>query len=167
MIVGRIALCLGVLGPLMVGPLACKKTEDSTQAPGDAADPEGAPASDPDGEAPEGGEVAEEESPYLDAMNFNRKVEENIGEIVTCYRETAGKEADAPKGRVKTTVVVDGDGKVKSVAFDPQRSTLKHEGLLACMEGKIKALRFNITLNGADSPMPYTFDLSDGGLLAR
>ena len=68
---------------------------------------------------------------------------------------------------IRGGTIIDGDGKVKSVAFDPQRSTLKHDGLFACMEGKIKALKFNITLNGADSPMPYTFDLSDGGLLAR
>lgn len=158
MIARRIALWTG----LLVAPLACKKVE-TTQTPVDASDPDGEPAADPDGEAPE---EPEEESPYLDAMNFNKEVEAHIGEIVTCWRETAGKEAAPAKGRVKTTVVVDGDGRVKSVAFDPQRSTLKHEGLQACMEGKIKALRFNITLNGADSPMPYTFDLSDGGLLA-
>lgn len=158
---GRLAVCLVVLVPL-----ACDKKAESSQPPGDAADPEGAPAADPDGEAPEGPEAAEEESPYLDAMNFNKVVEAQSGEIVACWRDTAGKDAAPAKGRVKTTIVVDGDGRVKSVAFDPQRSTLKHEALQACMEGKIKALRFNITLNGADSPMPYTFDLSDGGLLA-
>lgn len=149
-----------VAGLLALGP-GCKKQE--------SAPPEEAPrdeAADPDGEADgEATPEPEEESPYLDAMNFNRQVEANMGEIVGCWRETAGKEATPVKGRVKTTVVVDGDGRVKAVQFDPQRSTLKHDGLFACMEGKIKGLKFNITLNGADSPMPYTFDLSDGGLL--
>lgn len=163
MIFGRIALCIGLLS---LTSAACKKTE-SSQPPGDAADPDGEPAEDPDGEAPEGRAGEEEESPYLDAMNFNRTVEASHGEIVACWQETAGKDPAVPKGRVKTTVVVDGDGKVKSVVFDPQRSTLKHDALFVCVEGKLKALRFNITLNGADSPMPYTFDLSDGGLLKR
>lgn len=159
MIVRRIALWTG----LLVAPLGCKKAD--TRAPDEAA-PQ-AEAADPDGEAGAEAEPEEEESPYLDAVNFNRKVEEHAGEIVACYQETAGKEAAPPKGRVKATVVVDGDGRVKAVTFDPQRSTLKHEALFTCMEGKIKALRFNITLNGADSPMPYTFDLSDDGLLKR
>mgnify|MGYP000131341893 CR=1 FL=1 len=163
MIARRIALWTG----LLVAPFACNKSPEESQAPVDAGDPGGGPPLDPDGEAPEGPSVAEEESPYLDAMNFNRVVEAHAGEVVACWRETAGKEAAPAKGRVKTTVVVDGDGRVKSITFDPQRSTLKHEGLFACMEGKLKALKFNITLNGADSPMPYTFDLSDGGLLKQ
>lgn len=161
MIARRIALWTG----LLVAPLACNKQPEATRAPIDEGDPEGGPVTDPDGEGPEATGVEEEESPYLDAMTFNKVVEANVGEVVACWRETAGKEATPAKGRVKTTVVVDGDGRVKSVTFDPQRSTLKHEPLFACMEGKLRALRFNITLNGADTPMPYTFDLSDGGLL--
>lgn len=148
-----------LLPGVLLAVFACKKQD--TQAP--AEDTPQAEAADPDGEAEAEKPVEEEESPYLDAMNFNRVVEANVGEVVACWKETAGKEG--VKGRVKTTVVVDGDGKVKEVKFDPQRSTLKHDGLFACMEGKIKALKFNITLNGADSPMPYTFDLSDDGLL--
>jgi hypothetical protein len=33
------------------------------------------------------------------------------------------------------------------------------------MQEKIAAWKFNITLNGSDSPMPYTFDLTSGALL--
>lgn len=133
------------------------------------------PGSDPpSAEAAGGGEgqkeappkKEEEESPYLDVANFNRVVEEHASEVVACYRETAGKAEGAPTGRVKTTIVVDGDGKVNKVSFDPQRSTLKHEGLNKCIEEKAKAWRFNITLTGGESPMPYTFDLTEGAMLA-
>lgn len=142
---------------LLVGLLAltpaCKKTEAT-------AAPEPAPAAQADAEAPaEPAASEEEESPYLDVMNFNRTVEGHLAEIDACYRETAAKEPGPPTGRVKTTIVVDGDGKVKKVSFDDQRSTLKHAGLNACIESKAKAWRFNITLNGTDTPMPYTFTL--------
>ena len=49
---------------------------------------------------------------------------------------------------------------VKDVTYDAQRSTLKDDPLQACITGKVKAWRFNISLTGADTPMPYTFDLS-------
>lgn len=145
----------------LVAVAACKK-EEVTQAP--EATPAKAAAGDGDGDDDEA-EPADEESPYLDASNFNDAVEARVGEIVACYQSTAGKEASAPTGRVRTTVVVDGDGKVKDVTFDPQRSDLKHDGLYACMKEKIRGWSFNITLTGGDSPMPYTFDLRKGGLL--
>lgn len=148
---GRLALALALIGSLTLG---CKK-QDETKPPD--APPDAAPTSDAAPAEPAAKE--EEESPYLDVANFNRGVESHQEEIAACYRETAGKQPDAPTGRVKTTIVVDGDGKVKKVTFDPQRSTLKHDGLNACIESKAKTWRFNITLNGADSPMPYTFTL--------
>ncbi|MDC0720409.1 AgmX/PglI C-terminal domain-containing protein [Nannocystis bainbridge] len=136
----------------------CKKEAASSPPPTADVREEAAPA---DPAAP----ADEEESPYLDVANFNRKVEEHAGEIVACWQETAGKAPDAPTGRVKATIVVDGDGKVKKTSFDPQRSTLKHDALFACMQAKIAAWKFNITLNGSDSPMPYTFDLTSGAML--
>lgn len=147
---------------LLASPgLGCaKKCRTAPEAPPDAAAAGGAQD---EKEAPP---KAEEESPYLDVANFNRVVEEHAPEIVACYRETAGKAEGAPTGRVKATIVVDGDGKVKKVSFDPQRSTLKHEGLNKCVEDKAKAWRFNITLTGGESPMPYTFDLTAGAMLA-
>ncbi|MBZ5712327.1 AgmX/PglI C-terminal domain-containing protein [Nannocystis pusilla] len=139
---------------------ACKKeAETSPPATADAA-AEGAAEAPADAPAAE-----EEESPYLDVANFNKAVEAHADEIVACYKDTTGKAADAPTGRVKATIVVDGDGKVKKTTFDPQRSTLKDDKLFACMQEKIGAWKFNITLNGADSPMPYTFDLTSGALL--
>ncbi|WAS91067.1 AgmX/PglI C-terminal domain-containing protein [Nannocystis punicea] len=152
------SLRLALASALLLHP-GCKKEAEST--PPAAADA-GEQAATGESEAPA---AAEEESPYLDVSNFNRKVEENVGEIVACYNETAGKAPDAPTGRVKATIVVDGDGKVKKATFDPQRSTLKHDGLFACMQAKIAGWKFNITLNGSDSPMPYTFDLTSGALL--
>ncbi|MBL8975006.1 MAG: AgmX/PglI C-terminal domain-containing protein [Myxococcales bacterium] len=108
-----------------------------------------------------------EESPYLDSSNFNDEVEKHLGEIVGCYRETVGKPADAPQGRVRVTVLIDSQGQVKDVTYDAQRSTLKDDPLQACITGKVKAWRFNISLTGADTPMPYTFDLSASGLLKQ
>lgn len=140
--------------------VACKKQSDA-QPPeqADAAEPPAAaPAAEP---APK----EEEESPYLDVANFNRAVASHHPEVVACYQETVGKSPDAPTGRVKTTVVVDGDGKVKKVSFDDQRSTLKDAALNKCIQGKAAAWRFNISLTGADTPMPYTFDLTSGALL--
>jgi outer membrane biosynthesis protein TonB len=147
----RIALALALTASLA---LACKKDQESK--PPETADA-AAPAGESDAAEPAAKE--EEESPYLDVANFNRAVESHQEEIAGCYRDTAGKQPDAPTGRVKTTIVVDGDGKVKDVTFDPQRSTLKHDGLNACIKDKAKTWKFNITLNGADSPMPYTFTL--------
>ena len=62
-------------------------------------------------------------------------------------------------------VFADSQGQVKDVTYDAQRSTLKDDPLQACITGKVKAWRFNISLTGADTPMPYTFDLSASGLL--
>ena len=143
---------------LMAG--GCKREEGATTPPATAAAGGAAEAAEDDEE-----EAAEEESPYLDASNFNDAVEARVGEIVACYEKTAGKEATPPTGRVRATVVVNGDGKVKDVTFDPQRSDLKHDGLYACMKETIRGWSFNITLTGGDSPMPYTFDLRRGGLL--
>lgn len=152
---------LVLLGLLAVG-VACKK-QGEAQPP--ATDTGTAQAEPTNADTPAADE--EEESPYLDVANFNRRVEERAPEIVACYRDTVGSGADAPTGRVKATIIVAGDGSVKKVSFDDQRSTLKHEGLLACIEAKAKDWKFNIVLTGADSPMPYTFDLSPGGLLAK
>jgi hypothetical protein len=140
--------------------LACNKQTDTRP-------PEPAPAST---EAPAASAKSDdledpEESPYLDASNFNDAVEKHLPEIVTCYRETVGKPADAPQGRVRVTVVVESQGTVKDVTYDAQRSTLKDNTLQACITDKVKAWRFNISLTGADTPMPYTFDLSANGLL--
>lgn len=146
----RLALALALTTSFA---LACKKDQESKPPEADgAAAPAGESAAEP-------ATKEEEESPYLDVANFNRAVESHREDIAACYRDTAGKQPDAPTGRVKTTIVVDGDGKVKDVTFDPQRSTLKHDGLNACIKDKAKTWKFNITLNGADSPMPYTFTL--------
>ena len=123
----------------------------------------GGEASEPEAAAPAAAE--EEESPYLDVSNFNDRVAEKLPEIVDCYKTTVATTSDAPTGRVKTTMVIDGDGRVKQVLFDPQRSTLKHEGLQKCIVEMTKRWRFNISLTGADTPMPYTFDLTADGLL--
>jgi len=138
--------------------LACKKTESETRAPEGDAPAKSAAAEDGALEDPE-------ESPYLDVSNFNAIVESHLPEIVACYRETAGKAADAPMGRVKANLVIDADGRVKQTSFDGQRSTLKDPALNTCIQGKAAQWRFNITLTGADTPMPYTFDFSTSGLL--
>jgi hypothetical protein len=149
-----------VAAALLCAAPGCKK--DGSEAPpsgGDVADEDTA-NDDEDGDLED-----PEESPYLDFSNFNNKVDEHLSEIVACYDETAGKEADAPTGRVKTTFTIDGDGAVKDVAFDDQRSTLQHAGLNACIKDRAKAWTFNISLTGGDTQMPYTFELEPGGLL--
>ena len=139
--------------------VACKKDADSQPPP----ETETKPTADAKTDEPAAKE--EEESPYLDVANFNKAVEGHHPEVVACYDETVGKSPGAPTGRVKTTVLVDGDGKVKKVTFDDQRSTLKDAALNKCIQGKAAEWRFNISLTGADTPMPYTFDLTSGALL--
>jgi len=138
--------------------LACKNAESETQSPEGDAPAKSAAAEDGALEDPE-------ESPYLDVSNFNAMVESHLPEIVACYRETVGKAADAPMGRVKATLVIDADGRVKQTSFDEQRSTLKDPALNTCIQSKAAQWRFNISLTGADTPMPYTFDFSASGLL--
>jgi hypothetical protein len=151
---------LVLLGALCA-PLACNKQPDTSTpepAPADARPSAGA-------EDDEGALEDPEESPYLDSSNFNDEVEKHLGEIVGCYRETVGKPADAPQGRVRVTIFIESQGQVKDVTYDAQRSTLKDDKLQACITAKVKGWRFNISLTGGDTPMPYTFDLSAGGLL--
>ena len=149
---------LAVVTALVVLAVGCKK-QDETRPPGsDAPASTAEPSEDNSLEDPE-------ESPYLDVSNFNDVVESHLPEVVACYRETVGKAADAPTGRVKTTMVINADGRVKEVGFDAQRSTLKDPALNTCIQGKTAAWKFNISLTGADTPMPYTFDLSESGLL--
>ena len=152
--VRRAALLMSVL--LLA---ACKKDADTRPPPqADGAKPTDAATAEPPPKE-------EEESPYLDVANFNKAVEGHHPEVVACYDETVGKSPGAPTGRVKTTVLVDGDGKVKKVTFDDQRSTLKDAALNKCIQTRAAAWRFNISLTGADTPMPYTFDLTSGALL--
>lgn len=148
-----------VAAALLCAAPGCKK--DESEAPpsgGDVAEDDTANDEDSELEDPE-------ESPYLDFSNFNDRVDEHLSEVVACYDETAGKEADAPTGRVKTTFTIDGDGAVKDIAFDDQRSTLQHAGLNTCIKERAKAWTFNISLTGGDTQMPYTFELEPGGLL--
>lgn len=152
---GRGLACTLVLSAL----LACNKKPD-TAAPEPATTVADKPPADGEGELED-----PEESPYLDSSNFNDAVETHLSEIVACYKDTVGKAADAPTGRVRVTVVVESQGTVKDVSFDAQRSTLKDDKLQACITERVKTWRFNISLTGADTPMPYTFDLSASGLL--
>ncbi len=148
------------MAALLSTSIACKKESETTPPVADQ------PASDGDADDDEEGELEDpEESPYLDFSNFNDGVEKHESEIVACYRETAGKDADAPTGRVKTTFVIDGDGVVKEIKFDSQRSTLQHDALNKCIEEAGSAWTFNISLTGVDTTMPYTFELESGGLL--
>ena len=127
----------------------CKKSEDS-ESP-ETASAEGA-------EDDEEGELEElEEDPYLNPSNFITVVEGKMDEIDACYAETAGKEAEKPTGRVKTTVIIDRDGVVKDVTYDDQRSDLKHDGLYACIVETVKKWQFPTSLGELDQPMPYTF----------
>jgi hypothetical protein len=148
----RVALLAGLLAAS-----GCTKKQDT--APPDSA---GA-ASEPAKPADDALEDPEEESPYLDVSNFNDVVESHLPEVITCYRETAGKTSTT--GRVKATFVINADGRAKQVTFDAQRSTLKDPALEACIRGKAAEWKFNISLTGADTPMPYTFDFSESGLL--
>jgi len=140
--------------------LACNKQPETTTP-----EPTPASADKPDAADDKGSLEDPEESPYLDSSNFNDEVEKHLAEIVTCYRDTVGKPQGAPQGRVRVTVVIEGQGNVKDVTYDAQRSTLKDDKLQACITAKVKTWRFNISLTGADTPMPYTFDLSANGLL--
>jgi hypothetical protein len=153
---------LVLLGALCA-PLACNKQPDTST-------PEPAPVdARPSADVDDDKDALEdpEESPYLDSSNFNDAVEKHLGEIVGCYRETVGKSADAPQGRVRVTVFIESQGQVEDVTYDAQRSTLKDDKLQACITARVKTWRFNISLTGADTPMPYTFDLSANGLLKQ
>ena len=149
-----------VLLTALLAAAACKKTEAS-------AAPEPAPTSTPSATDSDKPVEDPEESPYLDVSNFNDVVESHLPEIVACYDSTTGKAADAPMGRVKATLVINADGRVKDTSFDAQRSTLKDPALDACIKARAAEWKFNISLTGADTPMPYTFDFSQSGLLER
>ena len=142
--------------------VGCKKDSDAQPPVSDEAEAEDGELDDDDDE----GELEDpEESPYLDFSNFNDRVEEHLAEIVTCYQETAGKDPEVDAGRVKTTFVINGDGKVTKIKFDEQRSTLYHPALNECIDRVASEWTFNISLTGGDTTMPYTFDLESGGLL--
>lgn len=147
----RLVLLAGLLA------VACTKKQDT--APPDTAGSASEPAK-PDDAAPAD---PEEDSPYLDVSNFNDVVESHHPEVVACWRDTAGK--TSTMGRVKATLVINADGRVKQTTFDAQRSTLKDPALDACIQSKAAEWKFNISLTGADTPMPYTFDFSESGLL--
>jgi len=150
---------LALLAALISIGIGCKKDSDAQPPEEGQADAE---VNDDD----EYGDLEDpEESPYLDFSNFNDRVEEHLPEIVTCYQETAGKDADAPVGRVKTTFVINGDGEVTEIKFDEQRSTLSHAALNTCIDKAGSSWSFNISLTGGDTTMPYTFELESGALL--
>ena len=122
-------------------PLAlagCPKPEsaapDDATASDDGSSEESAESGSETGEAPE---PEEEEEPMLTVTLFERFVQDNMQDILDCYADAQSKNAKLA-GVLKAEFTIDGEGKVTAVAAAAS-STLKDEGMLACMQEKASA----------------------------
>ncbi len=135
---------------------ACKKAADS-QTPegsngevGDAghAGDQGGDASDADEGVPE----------VLTVDAFEEIVDKHKGDVSDCYATAKEAKADLA-GKLVLDFTVDGTGKVSEVKVDPA-STLKDDGVNACVDGKAKTWEFPKTRDGKSMTLPYSFNLS-------
>lgn len=140
----------------------CKK-QPTTPPDGDAtpADPDPDPDEHEDVDAPSDDEADDEgdaASP-LNKANFDETIHEHFSEVSDCYVTALETNADL-KGKLNAEFTIADDGKVVSiVAVDD--STLRDEGLIACINGVAAAWTFALPADG-EMKLRYSFDLAPG-----
>lgn len=127
---------------------ACKKQPD-TQTPDDAGGGEvSKPAEEPeDDAAPE----------VLTVDVFEETVQGKTGDVTDCLAKAREAKPDLA-GKLVYDFTIAGDGKVSEVKPDPA-STLKDEGMNACVIEKAKTWQFPKTRDGESMTLPYTFSM--------
>lgn len=135
---------------------ACKKAADS-QTP----DGSGGEVGDAGHAGDQGGDASAEDDAapeFLTVDVFEEIVDKHKGDVSDCYATAKEAKADLA-GKLSIDFTIDGSGKVSETKVDPA-STLKDDGLNACVDGKAKTWEFPKTRDGKNMVLPYSFNLS-------
>lgn len=133
---------------------ACKKAPD-TKAPDGGGGDEVSHAGDNGGDASPEDDAAPE---ILTVDVFEEVVDKHKGDVSDCYATAKEAKADLA-GKLTLDFTIDGTGKVSEVKVDPA-STLKDDGVNACVSDKAKGWSFPKTRDGQSMTLPYSFNLS-------
>lgn len=132
---------------------ACKKQPDTRSPDGDGAGGDVSHAGDNGGDEADDGTGPE----FLTVDAFEEIVQGKTGDVTDCL--TTAREAKPDlAGKLIFDFTVDGDGKVSEVKLDPA-STLKDDGMNACVTDKAKGWQFPNTRDGKTMTLPYTFSM--------
>jgi TonB family protein len=105
-------------------------------------------------------EPAEEEAVVLTQSSFEQGINDHMQDVADCYADAQSKNAKL-EGTMNARFTISADGKVESVeALDG--STLKDDGMTACIQEKAQAWQFDPTPSGESMPMEFPFTLAPG-----
>lgn len=153
------AITLAAVATLSVA--ACKK-QPTTAPEGDTSQDDAGAEPDDEVESPddEADETDEAEAAVLDKASFDETIHEHFSEVSDCY--VAALETNPElQGKLDAEFKIGADGKVLSItALDA--STLKDEGLLACINQAAASWSFALPPQGEMS-LRYTYNLAPAG----
>lgn len=141
---------------LALGLTACKKD-------GDAKPPEdggggGEVADGGDGGGGGGGGSSEDEAPeFLTVDVFEETLQSKNGDVAECFGKAKEAKPDLG-GELLLDFTVGGDGVVTEVKAD-DKSTIKDDGLNACVLEKAKTWKFPKTRKGDPMTLPFRFSM--------
>lgn len=142
----------------LVGALAltaCKK-EGDTKPPEDTSDKaDGGDAGDGGGGGGGGDEPSEPD--FLTVDVFEETLQAKSSDVSDCYAKAKEAKADL-SGKLALDFTVGGDGVITDVKADPN-STIKDDGLNACVLEKAKAWKFPKTRDGQPMTLAYTYSM--------
>lgn len=137
-----------------------KDAETTTPDEATAADDDFAQGAPDPGEEDTMEEPAEEEAPVLTQSSFEQAINDHMQDVADCYADAQSKNKKLA-GTMNARFVIAPDGKVESVeALDG--STLKDDGMTACIQEKAQAWQLDPTPSGESMPMEFPFTLAPG-----
>ena len=134
---------------------ACKKADSQTLDGEKGEVGEEKHAGDQGGDASAEDDAAPE---FLTVDVFEEIVDKHKSDVSDCYA-TAKEAKPELAGKLSLDFTIDGTGKVSEVKVDPA-STLKDDGVNACVSDKAKSWSFPKTRDGQSMTLPYSFNLS-------
>lgn len=138
----------------------CKK-QPTTPPDGDGQEADEDEEASEDVEAPEEEEGDDTEAAaVLDKASFDETIHEHFSEVSDCYVIALESNPEL-QGKLNAEFKFDAEGKVLSVtALDD--STLKDEGLLACINAAATTWSFGVPAHG-EMTLRYTYNLAPAG----
>lgn len=149
------SLAMTLAAAAMLSVAGCKKPAEQDTTPPDA------PVADVENDVDEDEAEADEQEPaaVLDKASFDETVQEHFSEVSDCY--VAALESNGElQGKINAEFTIGADGKVVGVtALDD--STLKDEGLLACINQAAATWTFALPPHG-EMTLRYLYNLAPG-----
>lgn len=133
---------------------ACKKDGDAKPPEGSG---DGEVADGGGGEGGGGGGEEAEEAEFLTVDVFEETLQSKNGDVAECFGKAKESKPDL-SGTLMLDFTVGGDGVVTEVKAD-EGSTIKDDGLNACVLEKAKGWKFPKTRKGEPMTLPFKFSM--------